>query len=411
MVISQLTKHSAIAPALQMLDHLWRTAVNNQLAVAVWRIPGSDIKHLAIDLSGKVQQLKLDVEEAPAGFAISPFVNPAMEHTRFIKADIYYNTSLPADSWQQQVLNTVAPDFFHRTNPPTLQKEAPAATQQLYHYLQTPEWNFTKKQHYTELVQKSIAAIKEGKFEKVVLSRTKEVLLPGGFEVLRMFEKLCNEYKEALISLFYLPNEGIWIGASPEVLVSIDKHQHFHTMSLAGTQAKSLHGTVSDVAWTQKEIEEQAMVSRYIVNCFKKIRLREFEETGPRTVTAGNLMHLRTDFQVDMKATGFPQLGTVMLDLLHPTSAVCGMPKDVTLQFILENEGYNRKFYSGFLGPVNIEASTNLYVNLRCMEIVGGKAVLYAGAGITASSDPEREWNETEIKCQTLLGKIIDTNN
>ncbi|WP_332912325.1 chorismate-binding protein [Algoriphagus boritolerans] len=105
------------------------------------------------------------------------------------------------------------------------------------------------------------------------------------------------------------------------------KEEQFHTMALAGTQPASGENPLKSAAWTQKEIEEQALVCRYIVDCFKKIRLREYEEHGPKTIMAGNLLHLRTDFKVDMKATGFPQLGSVMLDLLHPTSAVCGMPR------------------------------------------------------------------------------------
>jgi isochorismate synthase len=92
-----------------------------------------------------------------------------------------------------------------------------------------------------------------------------------------------------------------------------------------------------------------------------------------------------------------------MLQLLHPTSAVCGMPKEPALQFILDNEKHSRAFYSGFLGPVNVASETHIFVNLRCMQIYTDKAVLYAGAGITADSDPQKEWEETELKCLTLL--------
>lgn len=121
---------------------------------------------------------------------------------------------------------------------------------------------------------------------------------------------------------------------------------------------------------------------------------------------AGNLLHLRTDFRVNMKATGFPQLGSVMLELLHPTSAVCGMPRKEAHDFLQENEGFDRSFYAGFLGPVNIQDETSIYVNLRTASIRGNKAILYAGAGVTEESDPEKEWEETELKCQ-IIGKFI----
>ncbi|HZI24529.1 MAG TPA: chorismate-binding protein, partial [Chryseolinea sp.] len=161
-----------------------------------------------------------------------------------------------------------------------------------------------------------------------------------------------------------------------------------------------------NVAWTQKDIEEQALVERYIISCFKKIRLREYDEHGPRTVVAGNLMHLKSDFTVDMVATNFPQLGSVMLQLLHPTSAVCGVPLDTSLEFIHKLEGYDRQLYSGYLGPVNFNNRIDVFVNLRCLQILPQKAILYAGAGITQDSIPEKEWEETELKLNTLL-KII----
>ena len=196
---------------------------------------------------------------------------------------------------------------------------------------------------------------------------------------------------------------GIWMGATPELLLSVEDKKKFTTVSLAGTQVIADDFPLAKAAWTQKEIEEQAMVSRYIINCFKKIRLREFEEYGPKTVRAGNLAHLKTTFEVDMAEVNFPQLGTVMLELLHPTSAVCGMPMKPAFEFLKENEGYDRQYYSGYLGPTNVQNETRLFVNLRCMKIEGNQATLFAGAGITEDSEPESEWNETEVKMQTLL--------
>jgi isochorismate synthase len=176
---------------------------------------------------------------------------------------------------------------------------------------------------------------------------------------------------------------------------------------LAGTKALNHDINLKSVAWTQKEIEEQALVERYIISCFKKIRLREYDEYGPKTTVAGNLLHLKSDFTVDMKATNFPQLGSVMLSLLHPTSAVCGMPLEPARAFLKHHEGYDREFYAGYLGPVNIHNDTHIFVNLRCMQLVNGFALFYAGAGVTADSIPENEWEETEIKLNTLSAIIL----
>jgi len=193
--------------------------------------------------------------------------------------------------------------------------------------------------------------------------------------------------------------------ATPEILVE-QKGGIFRTISLAGTQsgvdADGFAIAPSQARWSQKEIEEQAFVSRYIIDCFKKIRLREYAEIGPKTISTGNLLHLKTEYLVDTQAMDFPQLPGLMLGLLHPTSAVCGTPKQEAIDFILATENHGRSMYSGYLGPVNLENATHLFVNLRTVEIKGNQAVFYAGCGITEDSDPEKEWQETQMKCQTL---------
>jgi isochorismate synthase len=259
-----------------------------------------------------------------------------------------------------------------------------------------------EKDHFIKMVEDGITAIEEGEFDKVVSARTYDEPLLENFDIIEQFNRMEKAYPDAFVSLVSIPGHGTWLGASPELLIEVSV-EHFRTVSVAGTQPFPLDKDVSEAAWNQKEIEEQAMVSRYIIEQFKTIRLREFEESGPRSVRAGNMIHLKTEYNVNLKEVNFPELGTVMLHLLHPTSAVCGMPKFSALRFIAANEHLNREFYSGYLGPVNIDGNNRLYVNLRCMQILRTRAVLYAGAGITHDSIPEKEWDETALKCQTLL--------
>jgi isochorismate synthase len=279
----------------------------------------------------------------------------------------------------------------------------------------TPEISFSEdaqaeeKNHFIQLVQHGIEAIEAGVLEKVVPARTKQVTVSKDFDLGKALLEMLDAYPNSFVNFFHIPKVGTWIGASPETLIKT-REDHFYTMALAGTQKASGENPLKSAAWTQKEIEEQALVCRYIVDCFKKIRLREYEEHGPKTIMAGNLLHLKTDFKVDMKATRFPQLGSVMLDLLHPTSAVCGMPRKEAHEFLQENEGFDRSFFAGFLGPVNIQGETSIFVNLRTASFKGGKAILYAGAGVTEDSDPEKEWEETELKCQ-IIGKFIQTQS
>lgn len=260
----------------------------------------------------------------------------------------------------------------------------------------------TPSNSFESIVQKALNEIEKGSFEKVVLSRVHDISLPENFSLMSFFDELCDQYPNAFCSMVHLPDEGVWVGATPELLIS-DNSTRFKTISLAGTKVMEQEQALSDIAWTQKEIEEQAFVSRYVINCFKKIRLREFYENGPKTIKAGNLAHLRTEFEVKYSEVQFEKLADQMLELLHPTSAVCGMPLEPARDFILENEGYDRLFYSGFLGPVNFNESTDLFVNLRCMSISGSHARLYAGAGITHDSNPQKEMKETEMKMVTLM--------
>lgn len=122
------------------------------------------------------------------------------------------------------------------------------------------------------------------------------------------------------------------------------------------------------------------------------------------TIRAGNLLHLRTDVQGELKPN--TELKKC-IDILHPTPAVCGLPKDLAKVFIEENEGYNREFYTGYLGEINYdfntnEIATNLFVNLRCMKIVNQQATIFVGCGITKDSDPDAEWEETVNKSKIM---------
>ena len=392
---------------------LWNSAKNLAFPTAIWRLPRQSEKHFLTSFEKIPHQSKIDFEELGAGFAFSPFINPDGDKTFFLKADLHYIFIGKESTQNDDFIEAVSPSSLN----PHFIELMKCKNLSLNSVLTNNSTNKqTTKQEFIDLVEKGISEIESGVFQKVVLSRTKQIVLPADFDVIRIFDKLCETYASAFISAVSIPHLGVvWMGASPETLVSQDSAGIFRTMALAGTQsAYDSDGNLikpSEALWRQKEIEEQSFVTRYIINCLKKIRVREFEEEGPKTVIAGNLMHLRTDIIIDTIAINFSQLATVMLDLLHPTSAVCGMPKVPATEFILKNEGYDRDFFSGFLGPVNIQSSegqieSHIFVNLRTMKIEKNIATLYAGCGITADSNAEKEWNETEMKTQTL-GSVI----
>lgn len=390
------------------IQNLWEVALSEGFPMALWRLPKTNEKQLIIGLSGSASRMKVDLEEMPGGFVMSPFQGESL----FIRSDLHYCF----DTDNQQVNDTtIEQEIFEKQYLDKSEEAIEKVKIDVIH----PDFNDSEKNFgrynemlFAEMVTNAIRSIENGEVQKVVLSRTKNITLPNTFEVVEAFKKLCIVYPNAFVSLVYLPEyQSFWLGATPETLVSMDKDGKFRTMSLAGTQsAMDENGKTllaGEIRWSHKEIEEQAFVSRYIIECFKKIRLREYYESGPKTVQAGNLMHLRTDYMVDTQALDFPQLGTVMIELLHPTSAVCGMPKLPALRIIAEQELHDREFYSGFLGPVNMQQESYLFVNLRTMKVTGNEATLYAGCGITEDSNPVKEWYETEMKIDTLMGVIL----
>ena len=371
------------------LDLSLEKLLNAPYAVASWRLPNEKETHKVISLSTNHQGTDT-IKNLPSGFIINKFHQSHPINPVFIPGDII----LKGNEYKvDPKLSDSAIDVFQEQLAQAHIEDEPSP------FIKNPATS-----EYEALVSSAIDQIRSGHFEKLVLARHKDVLLPTDFSASKFFELICCRMPSAFCSIVSLPGEGIWIGASPELLISQDQ-QTFKTISLAGTK-KLNDQSLSNIAWTQKEIEEQAFVSRYIVNCFKKIRLREFSEHGPKTVKAGNLAHLKTEYEVNFQGMGFNDLGSQMLDLLHPTSAVCGMPMKESEDFISQYEGFDREYFAGFLGPINIYGATNLFVNLRCMKAQNGLARLYAGAGITEDSDPIKELNETELK-MSVLGDLI----
>ena len=365
-------------------------AVQHKKGVALWQNPQTNTKQI---LFGNTTIFNIeDIENNHSGFVFHPYSKE--ENGYFIEADFKasYNNK-----------PTIEKDNSNENGGINYQRIPEAID--LYYNSDVAIY-CTENESFRKYVSKGVEAIKEGSFQKIVASRSKNIQLPEKFNAVETFQKLCSTYPNAFISIVSIPEAGTWMGATPELLIEVKDDRYFKTVALAGTQKYDGKSSLSSIAWTQKEIEEQALVSRYIINCFKKIRLREFEENGPKTVIAGNLLHLKTIFSVDMKTTNFPQLGSVMLNLLHPTSAICGMPQEKANDFISKNEGNNRAFFSGYLGPINLSNQTSIFVNLRCMQISNKNAVFYAGAGLTEDSDPDKELEETELKINTLLHVI-----
>lgn len=233
-----------------------------------------------------------------------------------------------------------------------------------------------------------IDSIKNNNAEKVVLSRVKKKKYDG--EAALLFLRLVDAYPDAMVFIYFF-KDSLWIGATPETLLKTEGDQ-FYTMALAGSKA-----TGNNTSWTNKEREEQAYVERYVDLQLKKHGM-EYNSEGPKTIKAGPIEHLCTAFRGEFISNKFLDL----LNDLHPTPAVCGIPVEAAKKIISEVENHDRHDYTGFIGPVS-RHTKHLFVNLRSAIISKDYIYLFLGGGITKDSIPEEEWDETELKAETLL--------
>ncbi len=259
---------------------------------------------------------------------------------------------------------------------------------------------------YADRVYRTLRNLHEGIADKVVMSDTVRLTVPEE-DPLTIWKRLESAYPAAFVSMVKTPEYGLWLGATPELLVGWEASRYVRTMALAGTKPMPSSGDPDDSSWSQKEIEEHAFVVRHIIERFKQIRLREYEETGPRAVAAGPVVHLRTDFVIDAHATERTTLPDDLRTRLHPTSAVCGSPTKDALNLIRQIEPHDRQLYAGYWGPLALNGESHLYVNLRCLRWYDDAVDLFVGGGITRSSDPEREAQEIQLKADTLRAVIV----
>lgn len=252
---------------------------------------------------------------------------------------------------------------------------------------------------FTKNVSLAKEHIVEGRFTKVVLSRTEQVDL-GPDRLAELFVQALQAAPEALVALVSLPEHGTWLGASPERLVNVSRDR-VRVDSLAGTMpARALNGDLK--VWGAKELEEQALVTADVVGAFRATGFTDVIANGPNVVTAGPVAHLLTTVSAPVGGRS----PSALVRELHPTPAVCGTPRSEAMSFILANEPVQRGLYAGFWGPWRSLQDAQLFVNIRCLQHSEGTATIHAGAGITAASDPGKELRETEEKAHTWLAPI-----
>ncbi|MCY3994553.1 MAG: chorismate-binding protein [Rhodobacter sp.] len=370
------------------------SAVAAGTPLALWRVAGAAGFDALVATSAPRQVPVFGAAPDP-GFVIAPFRTENGNAALLFQADILIGVGTRrfrmGNGWSDRPVTDAQARLLSPAPPGPVQ-----ATEGADPVAGTP------RADYIARVARTVAAVREGPCDKIVVSRVETRALPESYDLCDLVEALAAAHPHAFVALATSAITGTWLVATPEVLLQLDGGTAY-TMALAGTVWPEADVDIDSLDWPDKIVEEQALVSAYIREAFAAEGLTQAEETPARSVRAANLCHLRSEFRCAF-ADGRALAG--LLNRLHPTSAVCGMPRTPAREFILREEGDTRGFYTGYLGPRDIDGATRLFVNLRSARVSGRRISLHVGGGIVAASDPELEWQETVEKTKTI-GRVL----
>ncbi len=263
-------------------------------------------------------------------------------------------------------------------------------------------------QDWKEVVAEAVRELNDGDLVKVVLARRIEITANRAFVVSDVLERLAALYPSCMVFSI-----GGFIGASPELLMSrigdrVDSHP------LAGTVARSgdIHGDEALVARllaSPKARYEHQVVVDVLCETLSQLCDELTVPDGPSIVGLRNVSHLGTHITGRLKAPGSEGLPTAfeLAARVHPTPAVGGTPTEAAIRYLQKVEGFDRGCYAGPVGWVDGRGDGAWAVGIRCAEVEGSTARLYAGNGIVAGSDPAEELAETQLKLQALLAALV----
>ncbi len=272
-------------------------------------------------------------------------------------------------------------------------------------WMQSPTLTYPlERPFWRQQVDQVTNRIRSGELKKAVLARTSDLTYDDPVDPLYAMERLATRYAQAYRFLVEPRAGSAFFGATPELLIATQGAK-FHTAALAGS-IKRGSSPDEDAAFAQqlldtpKERHEHALV----VDALREM-LTPFSDTlhandTPGIYTLSNIQHLYTPF------SGTLRPGAYILDLvaaLHPTPALGGTPRGTALKVIASAEPATRGWYAAPVGWFDAEGSGTFAVAIRSAVSRGRTARLYAGAGIVADSDPDREWDETQLKFRPML--------
>jgi menaquinone-specific isochorismate synthase len=254
------------------------------------------------------------------------------------------------------------------------------------------------------LVERATKAMAAGALHKVVLARQIDIAADRPIDRLAVLERLRSAYPGChVVSVAGL------VAASPELLVSVAgdivrSHPMAGTAPRGGDPTTDQRLAASLLASAKDRQEHQITIDMVHDTLLPWCSYLDYE-AEPSVVAVANVQHLATLVEGRLSQPAPSVLELVAA--LHPTPAVAGWPRDEAVDWIAENEGFDRRRYAGTAGWVDAAGNGTWAVAIRCAEIDGPAARIWAGNGIVADSDPATELAETRSKLQALLSAIV----
>jgi len=255
-------------------------------------------------------------------------------------------------------------------------------------------------------IRAALESVDDGKLKKVVLAQALRVELQSDLSVPDVLSRLAANYPDCYRFMFSPSGDATFFGATPERLVSL-RGRTVRTEALAGSTGRG--DTPAEDEWlaselldSEKDIHEHELVADAV-----RDQLEPYASSvriGERTVRRlATVQHLRTSITAEL-AGGEHILSLV--DALHPTPAVGGLPPDAALETIRETEAFDRGWYAAPIGWVDSAGNGTFAVGIRSAVATQRTATLFAGAGIVSDSDPDREWDEVQLKYRPMLDEL-----
>ena len=301
-------------------------------------------------------------------------------------------------------------------------RTAPSADNHHHHVVKQSS---NSAEHFKLSVSSALKSIQANQLKKIVLASAIDVVSPSPFNLINSLEKLRKSYPGCNVFSTSNGKGQNFIGASPERLIRICNHQ-LETDALAGSAPRG-KTTTEDAALayrllsSEKERREHRFVLDFIAERLSQLGLTPQMLPIPQLLKLSNIQHLWTPIQAQLPVDLHP---LEIVAKLHPTPAVAGVPTKIAEEQILALETFDRSLYAAPLGWVDHQGNCEFIVGIRSALIDTEKpsghtytdlpcdpeayrARLYAGAGIVAGSDPNKELAEVQLKLQALLKALL----